>query len=114
MITGTNESKALTKHISWKCKYRFDGKICNSDQWWNNDKCRCEYKKRHVCEKYYVWNPATRICENGKYFASIIDDSMIPCDEIIESYDGETNFNEKKQPVKRKTFIIYLHFYQLL
>ena len=39
---------------------------------------------------------------------------MIPCDEIIESYDGETNFNEKKQPVKRKTFIIYLHFYQLL
>ena len=26
MITGINESKALTKHISCECKCRFDGK----------------------------------------------------------------------------------------
>ena len=26
MITGINESKTLTKHISCKCKCRFDGK----------------------------------------------------------------------------------------
>ena len=26
MITGINESKKLTKHISCKCKYRFDGR----------------------------------------------------------------------------------------
>ena len=25
MITGINELKTLTKHISWKCKCRFDG-----------------------------------------------------------------------------------------
>ena len=25
-ITGINESKTLTKHISCECKYRFDGK----------------------------------------------------------------------------------------
>ena len=37
MITGINESKALTKHRSCKCKCRFDGRKCNSDQWWNND-----------------------------------------------------------------------------
>ena len=37
----------------------FDGRKCNSDQWWNNDKCRCECKKCHVNEKDYVWNPAT-------------------------------------------------------
>ena len=39
MITGINESKTLTKHISceWKCK--FDGRKCNSNQWWNNNKC---------------------------------------------------------------------------
>ena len=30
MITGINESKTLTKHISCKC--RFDGRKCNSDQ----------------------------------------------------------------------------------
>ena len=41
MITGINESKRLTKHISCKCKCRFDWKKCNSDQWWNNDKCQC-------------------------------------------------------------------------
>ena len=38
MITGINESKTLTKHISCECKCRFDGRKCNSDQWWNNDK----------------------------------------------------------------------------
>ena len=38
MITGINEYKTLTKHISYQCKYRFDGRNCNSDQWWNNDK----------------------------------------------------------------------------
>ena len=39
MITRINESKTLTKHISCKCKYKFEGRKCNSDQWWNNDKC---------------------------------------------------------------------------
>ena len=51
MITGINTSKTLTKHISCECKCRFDGKKCNSNQCWNNDKCPCECKKRHVCEK---------------------------------------------------------------
>ena len=26
-----------------------------------------------ICEKDYVWNPATCSCENGKYLASILD-----------------------------------------
>ena len=30
-------------------------------------------------------NPAKCICENGKYFASIIDSSVITCNEIIET-----------------------------
>ena len=62
MITGINESKiltkhmsceskTLTKHISCECKCRFDGRKCNSDQWWSNNKCRCVCKKIHVCEK---------------------------------------------------------------
>ena len=32
MITGINESKTLTKHISCECKCRFDKKKCNSYQ----------------------------------------------------------------------------------
>ena len=27
------------------------GKKSNSNQWWNGEKCQCEYKKIHVCEK---------------------------------------------------------------
>ena len=42
--------KTLTKHISCNRKCRFDGKKYNSDQWRNNNKCLCEYKKRHVCD----------------------------------------------------------------
>ena len=47
-------------------------------------------------------NPATCNCENEKYLASILDNSAIKCDEIVESYNEETNFNERNQPVKRK------------
>ena len=50
MITGINESKALTKHISCECKCKFDGTKCNSNQWWNNDKYRFECKNYHICE----------------------------------------------------------------
>ena len=87
MITAINESKILIKHISCECKCKFDGRKCNSDEWWNNDKCQCECKKRHVCEKYHVLNPATCSCENGKKLASIMDDLAITCDEVIESFD---------------------------
>ena len=31
-MTGTNELKTLTKHISCECKCRFDGRKCKSDQ----------------------------------------------------------------------------------
>ena len=97
MITGINEAKALTKHISCKCKCRFDGRKCNSEQWLNNNKCRCECKKRHVCEKDHAWNPATCNCKNRKYSASIMNNSTMACDKIIESYHKEiktilTNF----------------------
>ena len=90
MITGVNESKTLTKHRSCESKCKFDGGKCNSDQWWENDKCWCECKRPHVCEKDYVPNLATCICKNGKYSASIVNNSAIMCDEIIESYDEET------------------------
>ena len=98
MITGINESKTLTQHFSCECRCRFDGKNVIR---WNNGKCWGECKNNHVCEKDYVWNPSKCICENGKYLASIIDDSAIICDEVIMSYEEKiknifTNFNEKK------------------
>ena len=32
VITRINESKTLTKYISRKCKCKFDGRKCNSNQ----------------------------------------------------------------------------------
>ena len=91
IITRINESKTLTKHISCECKCKFDGRKCNSNQKWNNGKCRCKCKKHHFCEKDFVWNPATCSCKNGKHLASITDDSVITHGEIIEE---ETNPNK--------------------
>ena len=48
-----------------------------------------------------IWNPSTWTCENRKYLASTIDDSVITCDEITDLKG--TNFNEK--------VIFNLHFY---
>ena len=69
--------------------------------------------KKYIWKRLY-WNWATCNCENGKYLAGIINDSVITCDEITDveakSLDKEkkanfttnftrnftTSFNEKK------------------
>ena len=48
MITGINEIKTLTKHVSCKCKCKFDGRKCKSNQKWNNDKCWSSVKSVYV------------------------------------------------------------------
>ena len=46
---------------------------------------------------------------------SIVDNSVIKCDEIIEEIRTiPTNFNGKKVTCKTKNFYILLAFYQLL
>ena len=85
-----------------------------------NDKCWYECKKHQAYEKHYVWNPVTRSCEYGKYLASIVDDSAITCDEVIESHDEKTitiptNFNEKKTASKTQTFtFIFISYYSII
>ena len=58
-----------------------------------------------MCKKGYICNSATRCSKKFKYIGSIIDDSVITCDEIIETAKTvPANFNEKKQPVKKIAF----------
>ena len=117
MIDRMNESKTLIKHVSCKCKFRFDGRKCNSNKIWNNDQCWCECKRHYICEKNYIWNPATCSCKNGKYLASIIDNSVIMCDEIIEAETKTvtTNFNEKNCNLQNKKFLystyLFINYY---
>ena len=49
MITGINESKTLTKHISCECKCKFEETKCKSNQCWDNNKCQC------VCVKNIIY-----------------------------------------------------------
>ena len=58
-------------------------------------------------KKDYIWNLSTCSCKNRNYLASIMDDSAITCDEIIESYDEETNFNEKEANCKTQKFLYF-------
>ena len=37
-----------------------------------------------MCKKDYFWNSAKCSCKNGKYLRSIIGNSVVICDEIIE------------------------------
>ena len=57
-----------------------------------------------------VWNPATCNCKNEKYLASIIDDSVVRCNEIAESYNEKTNFNERKATCKTQNLYISVAF----
>ena len=53
MITGICKTKALTKHVSYKCECTFNFRKYKFNQKSNNDKCWCECKHR-VCEKLYL------------------------------------------------------------
>ena len=74
-------------------------------------------------KNHYVWNPAACNCENGKYLASIMNDSVIICDKFIVLYakpspeddddddqETKTNFNEEKSASKTQNFYILFAF----
>ena len=43
-----------------------------------------------------------------------MDDSAITCDGIIEPYDEEINFNEKKATAKCKISYILINYYSII
>ena len=112
IITGINESKTLATHVSRECKFKFDEKNPVQINGGINDKYACECKKRHVWEEDCIWDIASCSCDNGKYLADIVDNSVITCDEITEEETKTvmTNFNEKNEICKTKILYILLDF----
>ena len=100
--------------MSCKCGCKFDGKKCNSNQKWNNDKCWCGFRNPkkiyNVCKKDYICNPATCSCKNGKYDKIITDNSVTLCDEIKT---GQKQFQKKpfQEKVLKQISVFYLPFY---
>ena len=87
MMTNKDEAEAMTEHISYDCKCKFNSTTCNLNQKWNNKTYQCECKNYPKCKKDYVWNPSTCICETSKYLKSIADTLVIACDEILDVMD---------------------------
>ena len=62
--------------------------------------------------KYHIWNPSKCTHENGKYLESIINHSLITCDEIVEVLWSESrktmpiNFGDKKATWKMDNLYI--------
>ena len=102
MIARLNESKTLAKHTKYFIKCKFAGRKCKSNQKWNIELCRRGCKnpiKYYVRKEDYIWNPSACSCEVDEYLKIIIGDSVVTCDEIIEtvatSYNKSTNVNKK-------------------
>ena len=76
LMTLTIETRHIKWHESCMCICRLDKIICNSKQWWNEDKCRCECKElidKGVCDKGFIWSPSNcewecdKSCNTGEY-----------------------------------------------
>ena len=61
-----------------------------------------------TCKKDYICKPATCSCKNGKYVWSI-DNSVITCDEIIDTTKNSSN----KSCSNRQYFNKFLYFANL-
>ena len=102
IITGINESKTLTRHISCECKYKFDERKyiqINGGMTINID---VSVKNVYV-KKNYVWIPATCSSENGGIFRKHYEwfSDYVSC-EVLELYDEETKTCEEQIVMKRK------------
>ena len=61
-------------------------------------------------EKWYILITSTYICKCGTYLESIIDDSVITFDEIIEETRTSNIFQRKKVTSKTKNLYTLLSF----
>ena len=56
-----NETHNVLWHESCKCVYKSNSSVCNNQQIWNNDTCRCDCNEDFAdiinCAKGYMWNP---------------------------------------------------------
>ena len=62
-----NETRNVLWHESCKCVCRLNLSVCNSNQIWNSDTCRCDCNEDFAgiisCDKGYTWNPSTCECQ---------------------------------------------------
>ena len=79
-------------------------------------------KKIHLCKNDCVWNPSIRFCKIDEYLKSIIIDSILTCDKVIEKVTFRTTTQQKlhqyfltikKQTAKWINSIFYYFYYRI-
>ena len=103
LISRINDTKQTLWLESCKCICKLSTAICNTNQIWNNDRCRCECKENLVnkinCDKGYSWIPSNCECECDKFcnIGEYIDYKSCTCKKtIIDKLVEEcTNTSEK-------------------
>ena len=117
MITEINESKTFTKHMSCECKCKFDGRNCNSYEWWNNN--------NRTSKNYYpqVLSEECKNVVNEKKIPKYISDNIkISSDSGRENSDeqnsnketsDEESFDEKNSDEEILKKVVYKFFLYL-
>ena len=102
MITGINESKTLTKHIHVNVNINWIKQ--------NLIQINGGIIVKIETVKNIMFGILLHIIVKRKYIGSIIYDSMIMCDETINSDDKKVNFNQKKSVCKIQNVYFLLDF----
>ena len=124
-MSRTNETRHTKWHEICKCKCRLDASVFNNKQWWNVDKCRCEYKElidKGICDKEYISNPSNCKCECDKScdFVQYLDYENYKCrkrlvdkliEECNESIEGTSLINSVK--CKNNSCIRYIVLFSI-
>ena len=104
-----NETRNVLLHESCKCICKLNSSVCNNNQIWNDDTCRCNCNEDFAgminCAKGYTWNPSTcecqcdMWCKPGQYLdhKNCICKNKLICRVIEEctSVINETMINNK-------------------
>ena len=57
VLSRTNETRLIEWYETCKCKCRLEQEVCNNEQRWNDDKCRCECRElidKGVSDKGFI------------------------------------------------------------
>ena len=123
-----NETRNVLWHESCKYVCRLNSSVCNSEQIWNSDTCKCDCNEDFAgimtCNKGYMWNPSTCACEcdmwckPGQYLDykkcacknNLIGKVISECTSLI----NETMINNKKNINNNDTKIIFISLFSVL
>ena len=123
-LTILNETRNVLWHESCKCVCKLSSSVCNNNQIWNDDTCRCDCNQDFAgminCAKGYTWNPSTcecqcdMWCKSGQYLDhkncvcknKLIGRIIEECTRVI----NETMINNKDNITNNTYLILFLMF----